>query len=226
MLFLFLKSLRYRWFEYVLATVIITVIVAAITVQRSLSLYSETQVHDLAHSLGKNMLVVPVKTNLSDFYAFEYGFESMPDFYLEKLRDSDAGKHIKFIQSRLYGNLEINNNSFVIVGERNMQRGAVYNPILSGNVFLPEEVSKQLGVKKFDMLNIKGKISNLQLTVDDVISTPPEGLNTGLFTSLDVAQEILDKPGEINAMRLAGCWCSIDVSALAVQVERFLSGTR
>jgi putative ABC transport system permease protein len=48
----------------------------------------------------------------------------------------------------------------------------------------------------------------------------------GVFGSLEMAQEILDRPGEINAMRLAGCWCRVDVPALASQVEELLPDTK
>lgn len=226
MLNLFLKSIKHRWFEYVLAIIVVAIVVAAVTVQRSILSSTEEQIHGLAHKLGKNMLVVPIDTDLADFYAFRYGDSGMPDSHPDKINNSDLSRHISSIQSRLYGNLDLGENSFVVVGGNNASRGTVYELVPPGKAVLGETASKILGVKQFDNLTIPGKISSLQLNVENVINAPPEGLDVGIFTSLGVAQEIFDRPGEINAMRLAGCWCRIDVPDLALQVEKLLPGTK
>lgn len=59
MLLLFLRSLRYRWIENVLAAVVVAVVLATLTAQRALSTSTLGQVHELAHKLGKNILADP-----------------------------------------------------------------------------------------------------------------------------------------------------------------------
>ena len=46
-----------------------------------------------------------------------------------------------------------------------------------------------------------------------------------LFLTLGDAQRILHKPGQINALRMGGCWCSLDIAAFAADVEKTLPGT-
>jgi ABC-type lipoprotein release transport system permease subunit len=47
-----------------------------------------------------------------------------------------------------------------------------------------------------------------------------------VYVALETAQKILDQRGGINAMRLAGCWCRLDVHTLAGQIQQHLPGTR
>ena len=66
MLLLFLKDLKHRWFEYLLGAVIISVVTAAMIVERSVTSSAEKEIHTLAHKLGKNMLVLSEETDMAD----------------------------------------------------------------------------------------------------------------------------------------------------------------
>lgn len=222
MLVLFLRSLKHRWFEHLLASLVVAVVVATFTAQRSLSLSTEDQVHGLAHKLGKNMLVVPSATNLSDFYTMRYGRAAMPDSYPQKIQQTDLRRHISLVQSRLYENIDVDGIPLVLVGEETMLRGRVRNPVSSAEVIIGEAVADRLGLKRSDTLEVNG----LPLTIKSVTSKPLDGLDVGVFGGLDLAQEVVDRQDEINAMRLAGCWCRVDVPELASQVEDVLPETR
>ena len=223
MIVLFVRSLMHRWFELVLTSIVVAAVIATLTTQRALSSSTEEQVHGLAHKLGKNMLVVPKATNLSSFYAMDYGHASMPDSYPDLiLKDPKLRTPISLIQSRLYGNVEPQGVPLVLVGEQTRRRGRVVDPFSSDRVTVGKAASKRLAVKTADRMDVNG----FQLTVASVTKKPPEGLDVGIFASLDLAQDVLDKPEQINAMRLAGCWCRVDVPKLASQVEDTLPGSR
>lgn len=222
MFVLFLKSLANRWLELVLTSIVVAGVVSALSAQRALSSSTEAQVHELAHTLGKNMLVVPSRTNLSDFYAMDYGEVFLPDSYADRILESELRKPISLIQSRLYGNIEPKGIPLVLVGEQTLRRGQVVDPFSSDKVTLGETAAMRLGVAKADSIEVNG----LQLSVADVTSKPLDGLDIGVFGPLDLAQEALDKPDKVNAMRLAGCWCRVDVPKLGIQVEDLLPETR
>ncbi|MFQ5589628.1 MAG: ABC transporter permease [Phycisphaerae bacterium] len=222
MIVLFFRSLAHRWFELVLTSIVVAVVVATLTTQRALSSSTEAQVHELAHKLGKNMLVVPAATDLSSFYAMEYGDTFMPDSYPDLLLSSELSTPISLIQSRLYGNVEPQGVPLVLVGEQTRRRGRVVDPFASDRVIVGNAASQRLAVNYMDRLDVNG----FQLTVAGVTDKPPDGLDVGVFGPLDLAQDVLDRPSEINAMRLAGCWCRLDVPKLALQVEDTLPGTR
>ena len=88
MLRIFLASLSHRWIELLLGAVAIALPVAALTVHQSLASKTDEEVHELAHRLGKNMLVVPAETDLADFYALRFG--SDPEI--------DRGPDVRFFE--------------------------------------------------------------------------------------------------------------------------------
>ncbi len=222
MIVLFIKSLKHRWFEIVLTSVVVAAVIATLTTQRALSSSTEKQVHTLAHKLGKNMLVVPKTMNLSSFYAMEYGDASMPDSYPDRIFNSELRTPISLVQSRLYGNVEPKGVPLVLVGEETRRRGRVNDSVSSDWVTMGATASQKLAVKASDEVNVNG----FQLTVSGVTERPPDGLDVGVFGTLDLAQDVLEKPEKINAMRLAGCWCRLDVPKLGMQVEKTLPGSR
>ncbi|NOZ00620.1 MAG: hypothetical protein GXP54_01865, partial [Deltaproteobacteria bacterium] len=212
---LWLSGLRAHWVEAVLGVVVVAVSVATLTVQRSVSASAEGQVHDLAHHLGKNMLVVPAGTNLTDFYSMRYGSETMPDSTPDQIRSSAIGRHIKSIQARLYGNVAVDGNDLISVGERNWRGRAAFSRVPAGKAMLGNEAGKRLGIGAGDTL----ELNRVPLAVSQVTTTPPDGLDVGVFTALATGQRVLNQPHAVNALRLGGCWCKVDVPTLASQVE-------
>jgi putative ABC transport system permease protein len=223
MIRLFLLSLLNRWFEYVAAAMVVALAVAALVIQGSLTSSAEKQVHDLAHHLGKNMLVVPEETDLSRFYALEYGDATVPDSYPQRLTQSRLGQHIRGVQASLMGNVEAKGVPLVLVGQPDLT-GAMGWRATDGTTpaALGDVAAVRLNVNEQETLNLEGK----RLTVALVSPSLPDGLDMGVFTDLEPAQEVLGKPGGINSMHVGGCWCKTDVPALALDVEQELPGTR
>lgn len=220
---IFFGSLRALWLGHLLATLAVAAAVAGGTFVKTAASSAERRVHELAHKLGRNMLVVPAGTDMSDFHTFRFGREGMPDSYPQKVRTSNLGRHIGSIQALLYGNTEASGVPLVVVGGRDHPRGKPARDwVPSDSVLLGGSLAGRLGLGAQAGL----VLGTLRLVVKGVLHRPPEGLDMGVFTSLEVAQGILGRRGTINAMRLAGCWCSMDVAALAAKVERLLPGTR
>ena len=76
---LLLAELRRRWFEYLLACIAVAAVVTASVTQRAITAAADSAVHDLAHRLGKNMLVVPATTDLEPFHARRFGRKALPE---------------------------------------------------------------------------------------------------------------------------------------------------
>ena len=222
MLFLLLRGLRHRWAESLLTIVAVAVPVAALTVQRSLSASTEDQIHAQAHDLGNNMLVLSDQTELADYYAMRYDDSGMSDAYPDRIASGAVGQHIGFIESRLTANVEIRREQLVFMGA-NLTSGGRTEPWLPPDVVaLGGTAAARLESKASDGLRFR----DLDLQVSQVLNSTPEGLDVGIFSSLETAQKALDRYGQINSMRLGGCWCSLDVPALAEEVEAFLPGTQ
>ncbi len=215
---LFLKGIRSRLWEIALAAAVVALVVAALIAQRAVSSSAEKSVHDLAHRLGRNMLVLPGSADLSAFYAHRYGAESLPDDAPATIRASAVGEHIQAIEARLYGNVTLNGAAGIVIGQDfqwpTLPEG---EPSVIGT-----ELANRAGLRRGSFFDLGG----VRFQVLDVTPTPPDGLDTGVFMPVAAAQRALGRPGQLSALRLGGCWCRIDVATLGKGVEKALPGVK
>lgn len=215
---LFIKGIRSRWWELAMAGVVVGLVVAALIAQRSVSSSAERSVHDLAHRLGRNMLVVPAATDLAAFYGHRYGPESLPDTAPSTIRSSPLAEHVQAIEARLYANAGVAGAPALVVGQD------LGWPALSDGepAVLGAELARTTGLDRGSRFELGG----VSFQVLEIADAPPDGLDTGVFMPLGAAQRALGRSGQLSAMRLGGCWCRIDVATLGQEIEKLLPGTR
>lgn len=215
---IFVGGLRRRWAEHLLAAVVIAAVVAGLGALRATSAAAEAEVHDISHRLGRNMLLLPADVAPADFYAQRYK-GGLPDSAPGLLEASPAGEHIQSMEARLYGHYLVGGASLVVVGQDvgwpTLPGGTV--PAVAGPA-----AARALGVEAGSTL----PLGSIRFTILEVAEQPPDGLDDALFMPVAPAQQLLGRPGELSAIRLAGCWCRIDVRALGAQIEAALPGSR
>lgn len=217
---LLVAQLRHHWFEYLLGAAAVGLVVAAFVAQRAITASADAAVHDLAHKLGKNMLVLPAAMDAAEFHRRRYGPEGMTEDLPVRIAASPLAQHVRMMQPRLYGRAGTAVGEVVLVGEASPwppARSPGAAPAWVGAV-----AAERLGLVPGSRLGLGGAA----LEVAGIAAPAPDGLDEAVFVPLPVAQSILGRPGEINALRLGGCWCRIDIAELASQVERLLPGTR
>lgn len=215
---LFIGELRRRWLEYALGVVAIALVVAALVANRAVTASAESSVHELAHRLGRNMLVVPGDTDIAAFHSQRFGPETLPDSAPETLRSSHVAQHIRSVEARLYGTASVDGRPVVVVGQDLgwPSLGAV-QPVALGR-----EVARVTGLDAGHTF----RIDEETFSVLQVVEVAPDGLDGAVFMPLAAAQRVLGRPGQLSALRLGGCWCRIDVATLGKEVEGILPGAR
>ncbi len=216
---IFLGDLRRRWAEYALGAAAVALVVAALVTHRAVTASAEESVHELAHRLGRNMLVVPAATDLAAFHAQRYGPEALPETFPDTIRSSHVAQHIRSIEARLYGHVRASGGEVVVVGQQDSAWPAL------GDVepaALGPEAARVLGVGPGGTFRLGEQV----FSVLQVAEPPPDGLDAAVFMPLAAAQRVLARPGELSALRLGGCWCRIDVATLAGEVEKLVPGAR
>ena len=216
---LLIQELRRRRREHLLCAAAIAVVTAAVIVQRTVATSAESAFHDLAHRLGANMLVLPGGLAPGDFYRQRYGSASLPGDVEQSLRSSEIAEHLRMIAPRLLGHAQAGSAPVLVAGDAGRwppsQDG--FEPAVAGT-----EAARRLGITQRSRLTIEGTA----VQVLGVAEAAPGGLDDALFVPLPVAQRILRRPAQVNALELSGCWCRIDVATLAKQVERIVPGSR
>lgn len=215
---LFIGELRRRWLEYALGAGAIALVVAALVANRAVTASAEGAVHELAHRLGRNMLVVPAEADLAAFHAQRFGPETLPSTAPETLQSSPIGEHLRSIEARLYGEAEVNGAAVTVVGQD------LGWPALGDlePVVLGPEAARVTGLAAGQAF----RIGSAGFSVLQVADAASDGLDRAVFMPLAAAQRLLGKPGRLSALRLGGCWCRIDVATLAGEVEQILPGSR
>lgn len=217
---LLLGWLRMHWLEYLVGASAIATVMAALLAQRSVAASADAAVHDLAHRLGKNMLVLPAETDAAGFHRQQYGRAGIDGDAPRRIRASPLAQHVGAMQAQLYGHVAVGGAPGIVVGEDGGWPEAPVPgtvPAIAGG-----EVARRLRLGAGSLLDVGG----VRLSVSGIADPAPEGLDEALFVPLAAAQAMLGRQGQINALRLAGCWCRLDIAALATEVEKLLPGTR
>ena len=219
MLWLVLGNLRKRWIEYALVTLAVALVVGALVTHRSLTASAESTVHELAHRLGKNMLVVPAEMEMTAFWHGEYGPLSLDEDAGRRVLSSSVAQHVKTTEARLYANVSVNGVPLVLVGQDvGLPPGGHDVP----PAVLGPGAARKLAAGPGHIV----PIARAPVSIAGVLESAPDGLDDAVFVPLSDAQRILRRPGAITALRLGGCWCRIDVAALGREIERILPGTK
>lgn len=213
-------QLRKHWLEHLIGAAAIALVIAALVAQRAVTSSADAAVHELAHRLGKNMLILPAGADIAGFHRQRYGSASMADDLPQRILSSPLSQHVRAMQAELYGHAAVGGLPGIVVGGD----GSWPTPPVPGTApaFAGGEVAKRLGLGTGSLLDVGG----VMLSVVGVADPAPDGLDEALFVPLHAAQAILGRPGQINALRLGGCWCRLDIAALAAEVEKLLPGTR
>ena len=206
---LFLHLFKRHLVDNLLGSLALGLILSIVVVYKTLTGPFENTVHTLSHRLGRNMLVLPSGLPVIDFYKKEFGDHTMPEDYPDRLRNSRLRQHISRIQARLYGSLMLGDREVVVAGAA----GYAGVPAVSEDL---KEILKSSGNKRLVLNDVTlGRFRWTDGITEDL----------DVLLSLGDAQRVLERDG-INSMRLSGCWCKIDVTQLARDVENLLPGTR
>jgi hypothetical protein len=212
-------AFRRGWPDYLLGTLAIGVVVAALLAQRAVSGSAESAVHDLAHRFGRNMIVLPAGLEPADFHRLRFNSASLPEEHVERIRKSPLAQHIRLVEPRLYGNLTVAGHDLVLVGTSDGWGASSAQEIPAA---LGSEAARRLSTKAGDVLQLNG----VDVRIARIDDAPRDGLDEAIFVPIAAAQKILERKSAINALSLGGCWCRVDVPTLGRQVEELLPGTK
>ena len=164
--------------------------------------------------LGFNVVILPKDQNLSDWYSDDYASKYMPEDYVEKLADSGVVTVRHFLPS-LQQKIEWpeRKRKIILVGTRgevpNLHKSLVKPLVQSvppGTITLGHELHRSMGVKVGDDIALMGKSFKVNACYKE--RGNKDDITAWIY--LAEAQELLDKPGKINAILALECHCTGD----------------
>ncbi len=176
--------------------------------------------------LGFNLVILPKDQNLSDWYAEDYASKYMPEEYVHRLADSGIVSVRHFLPS-LQQKIEWpeQKRKIILVGARgevpNMHKSQVkpmVDPVPPGTITLGYELHRSMGFKVGDKVTLMGR----QFTVQTCHKERGNKDDITAWIYLPEAQEILNKPSQINAILALECLC-VGADALP-QIRKEIAG--
>jgi len=164
--------------------------------------------------LGFNVVILPKDQNLSDWYAEDYASKYMPEDYVEKLANSKVVTVRHFLPS-LQQKIEWpeRKRKIILVGTRgevpNLHKSPVkplVQPVPPGTITLGHELHRSMDLKVGDDVELMGK----SFKVNTCYKERGNKDDITAWIYLAEAQELLDKPGKINAILALECHCTGD----------------
>lgn len=234
MLALILKELQHRKLGAVISVITIaialTCIIAAMETMRQFDAHTESQLAELQKKtdattktlndqirrtmkgLGFNVHIYPANQDLAEVYAKGYASNTMPESYTQKLADSSIVS-VNHLLPRLSRRIlwKEQNTEIMLIGvdgqvpiaHRNPKK-PIMQPVAKGTVIVGSQLAKKYHLQPNQPLTLNGqpftisKIHAPRGTIDDIT----------LWIPLKSAQNMLNLPGQINAILALGCNCA------------------
>jgi putative ABC transport system permease protein len=189
--------------------------------------------------LGFNLLIFPAGQKLADLYADDAVSAYMPDSYASRLAEAKIVtiRHLlPSLQEKVLW--PERKRTIILIGTRgevpSMFRGDVKEPILTavkkGEAVVGYELARSLGLKPGDRIDLFGRRFRVSQCNEERGSKD----DISLWIDLSIAQDILRKPGRINAILALKCLCEgndlakvrQDVAAVLPGVQVIEEGTK
>ena len=182
--------------------------------------------------LGFNVVILPKDQNLADWYADDYASKYMPEDYVHQLADSGIVTVRHFLPS-LQQKIEWpeRNRKIILVGTRgevpSLHKNPVkpmVQPVPPGTISFGYELHRSMDIKVDDKVNLMGR----QFTVHACHKERGNKDDITAWIYLAQAQELLEKPGLINAILALECMCagSDALPLIRKEIAAILPGTQ
>ncbi len=181
--------------------------------------------------MGFNLLIVPENQNLADLYADDFASSFMPESFVDKLASSGQVS-IQHLLPSIQKKMEWPEYKRTVIltgtrGEVPVQhldpKEPMQDPVAPGEIVLGYEMHRSLNLEKGDSIKFMGRTFKVSECYDERGSKD----DITVWINLETAQEMMNKPGEINAILALKCMCVPDQLAdLRQEIGTILPGTQ
>ena len=206
---LMLREIRLRWLNFALATLAVAGAAALVVALAGMGRASNIETKRLMRNLGFNLLVLPGRADLAQYWANDTVNGDMPQAYVQKLAQTPgigADHYVATLQQRLdWRGLQV-----VLTGilpERNAVDAPGKDPmgysVGPGKCFVGFAIARALSLKEGQRLDLQG----VPLKIERCMVEDGSREDVRLYVHLADAQRILKRPGRINSIQALGCLC-------------------
>lgn len=172
----------------------------------------EDEIRKSMKGLGFNIYIFPKDQEMSEVYSEGFASKTMPEEYVMKLANSDIVT-VNHLLPTLTQKVDWpeQNRSVILIGIRGeipiaerTSKDPLLDPVEPGQVILGYELHRGLGLKPGEKVQFHGK----EFTVTATYGERGSKDDITVWMSLAEVQQLLEKPGEINAIQALECNCA------------------
>lgn len=250
-----LAEMRHRWATTALSVLAVAVAVAAALVAvgllRAYDRQAQTAIdadqarleqdmkkfeedyRKITKQLGFNVLILPKDQNLADFYAEDYAARTMPESYVDVLAKASVVtvQHLApTLQQRI--TWPERKRTVLVVGVRGETpisgagadaKAPIQAAVAPGAIVVGHELHASLGIAKGDTVALMGR----EFKVESLREPRGNKDDITLWINLRDAQDLLDKPGQINGILALQCQCAwADLPKIRAEIVKLLPRTQ
>ncbi|MEW6360463.1 MAG: FtsX-like permease family protein [Planctomycetota bacterium] len=226
---LLFKEIIHRMLNFLLGLLAVVAAVGLFVALLTMGRASEQETARLTRDLGFNLLIVPKKTNMEDFWATDFAKEEMPQEYVEQLAKT-PGLLMDHFVATLQKKITWRDRSILLTGLL-PERGAIGqrkksdmgHQIEPGTAYVGYELAQSQELKEGDKIDVAGT----ELAVERCL--PEDGSKTDItiHVHLSDAQKILGKKDKINMIQALGCLCfGQSLATIRERLEKALPDTK
>ncbi len=182
--------------------------------------------------LGFNVVILPKDQNLSDWYAEDYASNYMPEDYADQLVKAKVVT-VRHLLPSLQQKVDWpeRKRKIILVGARgevpDLHKSPVkplVQPVPPGTISLGYELHRSMDIKAGDKVELMGR----SFTVHACHKERGDKDDITAWIYLSEAQELLNKPGQINAILALECLCVGEegLPLIRAEIEKILPGTQ
>jgi len=177
----------------------------------------------LMKDMGFNLLITPKGIDPARYQALDFQDIDMPEDYIARLA-SNAGVMAQHFVGKLQKTLQIEGCTAVLTGvlAESLRHGTQKQPmptayvVPQGQVFLGAAVARALKAEAGREVAVLGRSLKVGRILDEA-GIMPEDIR--IYAHLHDAQEILGKPGRINAIDALACQCPASVKDIISELK-------
>lgn len=181
--------------------------------------------------MGFNILILPKDQNLGDFYSEDFAAKDMPEEYIRHLAAQNLVT-VRHLLPSLQARVEWPEakRRVILMGiQREVpsgggeKEGEILKPVKPGTVVLGHELHTSLGLKAGAPVTLQGR----RFVVAAVQEERGNKDDITVWMDLAEAQDLLHRPGRINAIQALECQCAwADVGKVRAEIGRVLPETQ
>ena len=192
---------------------------------------AEDDYRRLMKELGFNLLILPSKQDLAEFWEKGYATHTMPEEHVRKLADSGTQtmRHLlPVVQQKVLWPEQ--RRRIILIGTRGevpIRHRAQKEPMLLAvpvdKAVLGYQLARDLDLNAGDAITLLGR----EFTVDSARAERGTAEDATIWVDLKAAQELLDMEGRINGIEALKCFCAgAGLDKLRQEVARVLPDTK